>query len=84
MESAFYMNNTIIENVKTMKYLGFIITVNNCSFLTTLQDLRIKANALNTNIKISTLPTKLALKVFNMQIKPVLLYEPEVWGPCMG
>ena len=59
-ESAIYVDNTIIENVKTLKYMGIIITANNCSFSKTLDDVSIKAYraiyALNTNIKISTLP----------------------------
>ena len=85
IKSDFYVDNTIIDNVKTMKYLGFTITAKNCSFSKSLEDLSIKAYraiyALNTKIKISTLPTKLALKVFNTQIKPILLYGSEVWGP---
>ena len=36
---------------------------------------------LNAKIKISRLPIKLVLKVFNTQIKPILLYGAEVWGP---
>ena len=85
IEADFYVNNLLIENVKTMKYLGFTITAKNCSFSKTLEDLSLKANraiyALNNKIKISKLPTKLALKVFNTQIKPILLYGCEVWGP---
>ena len=37
--------------------------------------------ALNTKIKLSRIPTRLALKIFNCQIKPILLYGSEVWGP---
>ncbi len=84
IKSDFYINNVAIENVKTMKYLGFNITAKNCSFSATLEGLSIKANraiyALNNKIKISKLPTKLALRVFDTQIKPILLYGAEVWG----
>lgn len=37
--------------------------------------------ALNTKIKLSRIPTRLAIKIFNSQIKPILLYGAEVWGP---
>ena len=61
-------NKTPLDDVKSMKYLGFTISANQCSFAPTLVDLSIKANraiiALNNAIKLSTLPTKLALKLF--------------------
>ena len=51
-------------------------------------DLSLKANrtifALNNKIKISKLPRRLALKLFNSQITPILLYGSEVWGPYMN
>ena len=79
------LENATIETVKSFKYLGFSIAAKNCSFLGTVEDLSTRANraifALNNKIKISKLPVKLALKVFNMQIVPILLYGAEVWGP---
>lgn len=84
IKSDFYIKNVAIENVKIMKYLGFYITAKNCSFSVSLEELSIKANraiyALNNKIKLSRLPTKLALRVFDTQIKPILLYGAEVWG----
>ena len=51
----------------------------------TITDLKTKANraifALNSKIKLSKLPTKLAIKIFNTQIKPILLYGSEIWAP---
>ena len=48
-------------------------------------DLSIKATqvvyALSNKIKLSKLPTKLAFKLFNTLISPILLYGSEVWGP---
>ena len=80
-------NTALLENVKTFKYLGITISAKNCSFLPTIDDLSTKANraifALNNKIKISLIPPKLALKIFNAQIVPILLYGSEVWGPCM-
>ena len=87
IKSEFKINNVVIENVKSIKYLGFT-TAKNCSFLPTLEDLSIKANraiyTLNTKIKISRFPTKVALKLFNTLIKPILLYGSEVWGSYTG
>ena len=79
------LNNVNVENVKIFKYLGFTIGAKNCSFVNTLNDLSIKAKravfSLNNRIKLSMLPTKLALKVFSSQIVPILLYGSEVWAP---
>ena len=82
------LNNAALENVKTFKYLGFSISAKNCSFLPTIENLSTRANraifALNNRIKISKLPIKLAVKVFNSQIVPILLYGSEVWGPYLN
>ena len=76
INAKFSINNVVLENVRSMKYLGFTITSKNCSFLPTLEDLRIKVKrliyALNCKIKISRFPIKLALKLFD-----------EVWGPYL-
>ena len=81
-------NKTPLDDVKSMKYLGFTISANQCSFAPTLVGLSIKANraifALNNTIRLSTLPTKLALKLFYFQISPILLYGSEVWGPYVN
>ena len=79
-----FLNNKLVECVKEFKYLGFNISAKNCSFLKTISDLKTKANraifALNNKIKLSKIPTKLAIKIFNAQIKPILLYGSEVWA----
>ena len=84
IKTKFKFNNCL-ENVKIMRYLGFTISANKCSFLQTTEDLSVKAGraiyALNTKIKLSRIPTRLAIKIFNSQIKPILLYGAEVWGP---
>ena len=80
-----YIDNKLIECVKEFKYLGFYVSAKNCSFLGTISDLKAKANraifALNNKIKLSKLPTKLTIKIFNAQIKPILLYGSEIWEP---
>ena len=87
IQSDIKINNILLENVKTFKYLGLSISAKNCSFSPSIDDLSMRANraiyALNNKIKLSKLPTKLALKLFNAQIKPILLYGSEVWGPYM-
>ena len=79
------INNTPIECVKEYKYLGFNISAKNCSLSNTIADQEAKANraifALNNKIKLSKIPTRMALTIFNTQIKPILLYGIEVWAP---
>ena len=78
IKSSFTIKNQILENVKTIKYLGFTISAKNCSFVQTLDDLSVKAKrtiyALNKTIKLSLFPFKLVLKLFDTLIKPILLY----------
>ena len=79
------INNTPIECVKEYKYLGFNISAKNCSLSNTIVDQEAKANraifALNNKIKLSKIPTRMALTIFNTQIKTILLYGIEVWAP---
>ena len=85
IKSEVNIKKVVLENVKIMKYLGFTISSKNCSFLRTLDDLSIKAKrviyTLNSKTKISRFPIKLALMLFDVLIKPILLYGAEVWGP---
>ena len=87
VKADIFCNAALLENVKTFKYLGITISAKNCSFAPTIDDLSTKANraifALNNRIKISQIPPTLALKIFNTQIVPILLYGSEVWGPYM-
>ena len=86
IKANFKVGDVCIENVKNFTYLGFAISAKNCQFQSTI-DLSIKANraifALRNKIKFSKLPTKLAIKIFNAQIVPILLYGSEIWGPYM-
>ena len=82
------MKGAQIENVKSFTYLGFTISAKNCAFLKTIDDLSLKASravfAIKNKIKLAQLPVKLAIKIFNTQIVPILLYGSEVWGPFMN
>ena len=79
-----YIYNTPIEYVKSMLYLGFHISSNG-SIRATIQDRIAKASrvshmllqALRTNRNVSG---KLAMKLFDKQIIPILLYGSSVWG----
>ena len=77
--------NESLECVKQFKYLGITISAKNCNFHQTVNDASIKATrdifALNNKFKISKLPKKLALKLFNSLVSPILLYGSEIWGP---
>ena len=79
------VNGKEIENVKHFKYLGFTLSAKNCNFTNMPLDLSIKARravfALNNKIKLSMIPTHLAMKIFSTQIVPILLYGSEIWAP---
>ena len=78
-----YVENSLIENVKQVKYLGFTIGAKKCSLNKTIIDLSTKAKrvifALNNKIKLSLIPIKLSIKIMTSQIIPILLYGAEVW-----
>ena len=88
INTTFHIRGYPTGNVKSFTYLGFTISSKNCSFQKTIDDLSVKANlavfAIKSKIKLSQLPMKLAIKIFNTQIVPILLYGSEVWGPYMN
>ena len=81
------INGITIENVKTFRYLGFTVGAKNCSFNGTCEDLGTKTKraifALNSKIKLSRIPIKLALKIFATQLAPILLYTERKYGDHM-
>ena len=85
IKTSFNVGGSSIENVKSFTYLGFTISAKHCSFQSTINDLSIKANravfAIKDNMKLSQLPLKLAKKIFQSQMAPILLYGSEIWGP---
>ena len=84
-KSNILVNGNVIDNVKQFKYLGFTLMAKNCNFSNMPLELSIKAKraifALNNKIKLSKLPTYLAIKIFSAQIAPILLYGSEIWAP---
>ena len=83
-EPKFYINNLVLENTNTFKYLGITISSRKCSFAPTLDDLSTKATkglyALRSRLPFNSLPIKTVLKVFDACIQPILLYGSELWG----
>ena len=88
IQTTFKINGVELENVKEFKYLGITIHKKCCSFTPTLKYFKIKATralyALRTKININNLPLKVALKLFDAIIKPILLYGSEVWEPFLN
>ena len=68
--------------------MGFTISAKNCSFQNTIDDLTTKASraifALKKKMKLNQLSPKLAIKIFQAQIAPILLYGLEIWAPYMN
>ena len=77
-----------LENTKEYKYLGIMINKKNCTFSPAIKALRIKATralyAIKAKININNLPIKLALKLFDALVKPILLYASEIWEPFLN
>ena len=88
INEKFTINGIALENVKEFKYLGITIHKKNCTFTPTLKYLRAKATrafyALKSKVNIYNLPLKVALKLLDSIIKPILLYCSEVWEPYLN
>ena len=83
---AFYINNTQLENVRSYKYLGFLLTPSGeiSSGLNDLRDRALKAfmklkTHLGTAFNQDILTT---LTLIDAMVKPILLYNSDFWG-CM-
>ena len=83
----FYIDKQILENVNEFKYLGITINKNNCSFSPTPAALTVKDKralyALKDKIS-NKLTVELLLKIFDVSIKPILLYGCEIWAPYLN
>jgi exonuclease III len=84
--NSFRIDNEEIEIVKETKYLGIIFN-NNCTFHSTAENLKNKSlKAMfklfksfgNMTPKINT-----SLHLFDAMVKPILLYNAEIWGPTL-
>ena len=84
IRDKFYYKDNELENVKSYKYLGFIVTPSG-EITSGLKDLRDRA--LKSFMKIKHAMGSLfnrdiatTLKLFDCMIKPVLLYASDFWG----
>ena len=88
IKTSFHVNGEALENVKEFKYLGITIHKKSCSFMPTMKHFRLKATRalymLRSKINLTNLPIKVALKLFDAIIKPILLYGSEVWEPFLN
>ena len=78
MRRNFRINGTSLENVRSYKYLGFLLTPSG-EIKSGLQDLRDRA--LKAFMKLKTMMGN-ALNLIDCLIKPILLYMGDFWG-CM-
>ena len=83
IRNNFYLGNKKIENVRSYKYLGLVYTPSG-EIKSALDDLRARALKAYWGLKqklgicFSTYP-KETLKLFDLLIKPILLYGRDLW-----
>ena len=82
-ERWFYKGE-VLEIVNSYKYLGFILTTR-LSFVSAFEELTRKAKAkvveiLKTMWRLGGMNTSVFFKLFDAQVKPMLLYTSEIWG----
>ena len=87
-KTTFTIDGIPLENAKDYKYLGIMINKKNCTFSPAIKALRIKSTralyAIKSKVNINRLPIKLALKLFDALVKPILLYASEIWEPFLN
>ena len=87
-KTIFTVGGTPLENAKEYKYLGIMINKKNCTFTPLAKALGTKATralyAIKAKVNINKLPIKIALKLFDYLIKPILLYASEIWEPFLN
>ena len=79
----FHINEKVLETTQEYTYLGVKLT-HNGKFTIAVKQLAEKAlraiNITRKSLNIHALPPKLAIKIFDRVISPILLYNSEVWG----
>ena len=87
-KTTFTIDGNNLENTREYKYLGIMINKKNCTFSPAIKALRIKATraiyAIKAKINMNNLPIKIALKLFDALVKPILLYASEIWEPFLN
>ena len=84
LRTPFYYNHTKLENVRKFKYLGFLITPSGeiKSGLKDLKDRALKAFFKLKNAMADSFndQIRIALKLFDSLIKPIMMYMSDFWG----
>ena len=87
-KTKFTIGGIALENTNEYKYLGIIINKKNCTFIPATKALRIKATralyAIKAKVHINNIPIRIAMKLFDSLIKPILLYASEAWEPFLN
>jgi hypothetical protein len=83
---GFKVGNEILEVVKETKYLGIVFN-SNCTYHTAIENLKNKSTKamfkLFKSFGNTTPNIKTSIHLFNAMIKPILLYNCEIWGPTI-
>ena len=84
LKNKFFFNNIELENVRSYKYLGFIVTPSG-EIRSGLEDLRVRALRAIAKIRKSLGPLfrlniSNTLHLYNYMVKPILLYCSDFWG----
>ena len=86
MKRLYCINGKPLENVRSYKYLGFLLTPSG-EICSDLQDLRDRALKAFMGLKVRLGPTlkqdvKTTLLLVDAMVKPIILYNSDFWG-CM-
>ena len=86
MKRLYCINGKPLENVRSYKYLGFLLTPSG-EICSGLQDLRDRALKAFMGLKVRLGPTlkqdvKTTLLLVDAMVKPIILYNSDFWG-CM-
>ena len=84
LRNKFYFRKTELENVRSYKYLGFVVTPSG-EIRSGLEDLRVRALRAVAKIKKSLGPLFQSnihntLHLYNYMVRPILLYCCDFWG----
>ena len=84
LKHQFYFRKTALENVRSYKYLGFLVTPSG-EIKSGLEDLRVRALRAIAKIRKSLGPLFQnniwnTLHLYNYMVKPILLYCCDFWG----
>ncbi len=84
--NGFSIDKEKLEIVKEMKYLGIVFN-SNCTFHSAIENLKKKSDKamfkLFKSFGNTTPDIRTSIHLFDLMIKPILLYNCEIWGPTI-